>query len=51
MECVNGSYITPGIWAHGTGDDTKDAGADKKKSTNRVGMFKPSFLRHNNILQ
>ena len=30
MECLNGSDSTPGIWVHGTGDDTKNAGADNK---------------------
>jgi hypothetical protein len=41
---------TPGIRLHGTGVGTKDAGVDKK-STNRVGVCKRSFLRHNTILQ
>ena len=41
---------TPGIRVHGTGVGIKNAGADKK-STNRVGICKRSFLRNNNILQ
>jgi hypothetical protein len=42
--------LTPGIRLHRTGVGTKNAGVDKK-STNRVGICKRSFLRHNNILQ
>jgi len=40
---------TPGIPLHRTGVDTKNAGIDKKL-TNRVGICKRSFLRHNHIL-
>jgi hypothetical protein len=39
------SLHTPGIRLHGTGVGTKNVGVDKK-STNRVGICKRSFLRH-----
>jgi hypothetical protein len=38
--------FTSGIRLHRTGVGTKNADVDKK-STNRVGICKRSFLRHN----
>jgi hypothetical protein len=45
------SINTPGIRAHETVAGTKNAGAEKRKSKNKVGICKRSFLRHSKFLQ